>query len=272
MLKIGDFSKLSRISIRMLRHYDLIGLLVPESIDDFTGYRYYSENQLPLASRIAALKEMGFSLNMIDRILKVYDDTASLKEYLLLQQAELKEQAEKTGMQLRILETTLNRIGKDDNIMQYSVSVKEMPERYVASLRKIIPAYDKEGLLWEQLMKEVAPLSIQYANPCNSLAVFHDKEFKEQDPDVEIQISVLGSYQNTASVIFKTVPSVTIASATYKGGYDQLTVVNHAVADWARDNGYEFSEDMFTIYHVGPGQTKNPEEFVTEVCFPVSKR
>lgn len=272
MLKIGDFSKLSRISIRMLRHYDLIGLLVPESIDDFTGYRYYSENQLPLASRIAALKEMGFSLNMIDRILKVYDDTASLKEYLLLQQAELKEQAEKTGMQLRILETTLNRIGKDDNMMQYSVSVKEMPERNVASLRKIIPAYNKEGLLWEQLMKEVTPLSIQYANPCNGLAVFHDKEYKEQDPDVEIQISVLGSYQNTANVIFKTVPSVTIASATYKGGYEQLTTVNHAVADWVRDNGYDFSEDMFTIYHVGPGQTKNPEEFVTEVCFPISKK
>lgn len=42
MLKIGDFSKLSRISIRMLRHYNEIGLLIPESIDDFTGYRYYS--------------------------------------------------------------------------------------------------------------------------------------------------------------------------------------------------------------------------------------
>lgn len=272
MLKIGDFSKLSRISIRMLRHYDLIGLLMPESIDDFTGYRYYSENQLPLASRIAALKDMGFSLNMIDRILKNYDDTESLKKYLLLQQAELKEQAEKTGKQLRILETTINRIGKDDNIMQYSVSIKEMPKRDVASLRRIIPAYDKEGILWEQLMKELGAIHVQYANPCNTIAVFHDKEYKEQDPDVEIQISVTGSYQNTENIEFKTVLPVTIASATYKGSYDQLTTVNHAVADWVRDNGYEFSEAMFTIYHVGPGQTQNAEEFVTEVCFPVIKK
>ena len=57
MLKIGDFSKLSRVSIRMLRHYDEIGLLVPASTDPFTGYRYYSESQLPTAGRIAALRE-----------------------------------------------------------------------------------------------------------------------------------------------------------------------------------------------------------------------
>lgn len=56
MLKIGDFSKLSRISIRMLRHYDEIGLLVPRSTDQMTGYRYYSEDQLPQASRITSLK------------------------------------------------------------------------------------------------------------------------------------------------------------------------------------------------------------------------
>ncbi|MDF2888384.1 MAG: MerR family transcriptional regulator, partial [Lacrimispora sp.] len=52
MLKIGDFSKLSRISIRMLRHYDEIGLMTPRSTDHFTGYRYYSEDQLLKAVRI----------------------------------------------------------------------------------------------------------------------------------------------------------------------------------------------------------------------------
>ena len=46
MLRIGEFSKLSRVSIRMLRHYDDIGLLKPAEIDHFTGYRYYREEQL----------------------------------------------------------------------------------------------------------------------------------------------------------------------------------------------------------------------------------
>ena len=61
MLKIGDFSKLSRVSIRMLRHYDDIGLLKPAEIDEFTGYRYYQEEQLFIMGRITALKDMGFA-------------------------------------------------------------------------------------------------------------------------------------------------------------------------------------------------------------------
>lgn len=136
MLKIGDFSKLSRISIRMLRHYDEIGLLVPESVDEFTGYRYYSEEQLLTANRINALKDMGFSLSVIAEILKAYNDPKTLKGYLLLKQAELKELAEKTGRQLRVLEATISRMGKDDSVMEYSVVLKEIPQRYVASLRK----------------------------------------------------------------------------------------------------------------------------------------
>lgn len=94
MLKIGDFSKLSRISIRMLRHYNEIGLLIPESIDDFTGYRYYSEAQLPVANRITALKDMGFSLGVISQILSQYNDSHKLKTYLQLKQREIKEETD----------------------------------------------------------------------------------------------------------------------------------------------------------------------------------
>ena len=71
MLKIGEFSKLSRVSIRMLRHYDDIGLLKPAEIDSFTGYRYYSPDQLPVVGRITALKDMGFQLADIVKILEV---------------------------------------------------------------------------------------------------------------------------------------------------------------------------------------------------------
>ncbi len=58
MLKIGEFSKLSRVSIRMLRHYDDIGLLKPAEIDTFTGYRYYHEEQLFVIGRITSLKDI----------------------------------------------------------------------------------------------------------------------------------------------------------------------------------------------------------------------
>lgn len=94
MLKIGDFSKLSRISIRMLRHYDEIGLLMPKSIDNFTNYRYYSEEQLPVAGRITALKDMGFALATIGEIMKSYDDPKTLAKFLAVKQAEMQVQAE----------------------------------------------------------------------------------------------------------------------------------------------------------------------------------
>lgn len=272
MLKIGDFSKLSRISIRMLRHYDEIGLLMPRSTDDFTGYRYYSEDQLPAAARIAALRDMGFGLTVIGEILKSYDDPQALAKFLAVKQAELQTQAEETGRRQLLLETAITRLRKDETIMKYDVNLKIMPERYVASLRKIILAYNQEGLLWNTMMAETMGANLKIAEPCYSLAVFHDEGFKESDVDVEIQICVQGEYKNTENVVFKTVPAVEIASAIYKGSYEQLTAVNQAVANWVCGNGYEFDGAMFCIYHVSPAQTQNPDELVTEVCYPVKKK
>lgn len=272
MLKIGDFSKLSRISIRMLRHYDELSLLTPKTTDDFTGYRYYAEDQLPVAGRIAALKDMGFGLAAIGQILKSYDNPRALAEFLSVKQAEVQIEAEEANRRLLILETAINRLRKDETAMKYNVTVKRMPERYVASVRKVIPAYDQEGMLWGIMMQETAHLGMQIADNCNSLAIFHDDDYKERDVDVEVQMTVKGSYQNTENVVFKTEPEMEIASATYKGSYDQLTAVNHAVASWVQDNGYEFYGIMFCIYHVSPHETQNPDEYVTEVCYAVKKK
>lgn len=272
MLKIGDFSKLSRISIRMLRHYDEIGLLIPKDIDSFTNYRYYSEEQLPVASRIKALKDMGFSLATIVEILKSYNNPKALSEFLAVKQAEVQEEANEINQRLLLLETALKRLRKDDMAMNYNVVLKTLPERYVASVRKILPAYNQEGILWNILMSETISLNLQQADNCYSLAIFHDEGYKESDNDIEIQLSVSGEYPNTENVIFKTVPEVEIASATYKGSYEQITEVNQAVAAWVSDNGYEFNGAMFCIYHVSPAQTQDPNELVTEVCYPVKKK
>ena len=104
MLKIGEFSKLSRVSVRMLRHYDEIGLLKPAEIDRFTEYRYYREDQLPTAGRIAALKDMGFSLADIVRILEVYDDRDQLEQFFSARQRELEAISQDTAHKLTLLD------------------------------------------------------------------------------------------------------------------------------------------------------------------------
>ena len=272
MLKIGDFSKLSRVSIRMLRHYDEIGLLSPAATDAATGYRYYSEEQLPVIMRICALKDMGFGLAAIGELLSCYDDPAAIAKYLSLKQLELKEDERDIQRRIQLLESAITRLEKDEKAMKYDVITKTLPERYVASVRMVIPAYDKEYILWQAMMTETASLNVQLAENCYSLAIFHDEGYKESDVDVEIQVVVKGSYANTEHVVFKTEPAVEIASATYKGSYEQLTEVNLAVANWVRDNGYEFNGAMFCIYHVSPAQTSDPDELVTEVCYPVKRK
>ena len=272
MLKIGDFSKLSRISIRMLRHYDEIGLLKPEVVDDLSGYRYYGVSQLPLAERIQVLKSMGFGLAVIGEILEKYDDPRAIEEFLLVKRRELEEQERLTKERLQVLDNTIRWLRKDGNPMNYEVTLKTLPQRYVASVRQVIPAYDAEGMLWQMLNEETASQNLKQAVPCYGLAIFHDEGYKDGDVDVEIQACVEGSYNDTEHVRFKTVAPVQMASATYSGSYDQITKVNESVARWIQENGYEFDGPSFCIYHVSPYEAKSPDDLVTEVCYPVKKK
>lgn len=269
-IKIGEFSKLSRISIRMLRHYDEIGLLKPACIDPDSGYRYYGVDQLPAAGRITALKDMGFGLSDVGRLTAHHDDRELLERCLLLKRAELVEEQRHAERQLRLLDTTLERLRKDE-IMKYDVTLKTFPERYAATLRMNIPIYEMEGVLWSTLVSETAQLNLVPDEPCYCSVVYHDKEFKESNVDVEAQKTVRGSYPDTEHVRFRTLPKVTVASATCKGSYDQLNEVMASVAQWVQDNGYALNGPAFNIYHVSPHETNDPREFVTEVCFPVEK-
>lgn len=271
MLKIGEFSKLSRVSVRMLRHYDEKGLLHPAAIDPASGYRYYREEQLLTAGRIAALRDMGFGVAAIGQLLLCYDDREALERHFRLMEAELTELSQKTARRLRLLETARKGLRKDDNLMEYNVVLKTLPQRQVASVRMTIPSYDQEGTLWSVLVRETAPLKLQEDDPCLCSVLFHDGEFKETNVDVEAQKTVKGSYQDTEHVTFKTVPPVTFASATYKGAYDQIGQVNAAVAAWIEENGFLYDGPSFNIYHISPHETQNPDEFVTEVCYPVKK-
>lgn len=270
MLKIGEFSILSRISIRMLRHYDETGLLRPDHTDDWTGYRYYREDQLTDAARIAALRDMGVGIQAIAEAVR--GDGAVLERVLRSRQAELLGQSQVIREQLQRLETALQRLGKDAFTMNYEVTCKTLPRRHVASVRDVLPTYYEEGRLWHTLMRETAPLRMRQAEPCYTLAVYHDKEFRDRDVDVEIQMAVQGEYPDTEHVRFKTVEPILMASATYTGSYDRMSEVNAAVAAWVQDNGYVFDGLSFCIYHVSPHETQNPDEWVTEVCYPVRKQ
>ncbi|WP_226545325.1 MerR family transcriptional regulator [Bacillus thuringiensis] len=268
MFKIGDFSKLSSISIRMLRHYDKVELLQPVKVDEQSGYRYYSAAQLKKVNRIQMLKGMGFNIASIKEIVES-DNIDGIKEQFLNRSAQIKEDMNNLQKQLRLLEASIKTMREDVVEMNYHVSIKEIPERNVASVRKIIPSYNREGDLWDILMQEIQMKNSSIAHPNYSIAVFHDREYKENDVDVEIQLSILGKHENTKDVTFKKIESTNVASITVNGSYEQMTAVNEAAAKWIETEGYELADPMFNIYHVSPAMESDPNKWVTEVCYPV---
>ena len=266
MLKIGEFSKLSRVSIRMLRHYDDIGLLKPAEIDNFTGYRYYHEEQLFTIGRITSLKDMGFALADIIKILDNYDDKEKMDAFLSERQKELSKLSKETEYKLMLLETARKRLRKEQK-MSFDVTVKTIPERYAATVHMVVPHYEDEGMAWNMMGECKEPLIP--ADPCYAIAEFLDDEFKEENVEIVVSMAVKGKYQDTEHVKFKTLPAVKVASCIIKGNYDQMGEAYATVASWIKANGHKMNGPMFNIYHVSPAQTKNPEEYVTEACFPI---
>ena len=173
MLKIGEFSKLSRVSVRMLRHYDEIGLLKPAETDRFTDYRYYGEDQLPTAGRIAALKDMGFSLADIVRILAVYDDREQLERFFSARQMELEALSQDTARKLTLLDAARKRLRKEED-MRYNVTIKTIPERYAATVQMTIPHYEDEGMIWGRLAEETCRMNLAEDDPCLCAVTYLD--------------------------------------------------------------------------------------------------
>jgi effector-binding domain-containing protein len=214
---------------------------------------------------------MGFSLNTIWDMLNTYDDIDNLKRYLLLRYDEMEIEVEEKQSKLKLLKSIINRIGKDCDYLKYNVVVKDLPSRYVASLRDIIPGKQQEGLLWDKLSKLIETQKVKYASPCFPVTIYYDEGYKEKDVDVEIQIPVNGKYINTGDVRFITTDPMTVASIIINGSYEQLPEANEAVAKYISDNEFTISGPIFYIYHVNHGMETNPENWVTEICYPITK-
>ena len=125
MIRIGDFSKLSRVSIKTLRYYDEMGLLKPVEVDRFTGYRYYDFHQLPRLYRILALKELGFSLEEISRFLEENLSTEELRGMLKLRQAEIRQRVKEETLRLEQVEHWLRQTQQENFMSKYDVVLKE---------------------------------------------------------------------------------------------------------------------------------------------------
>lgn len=121
MLKIGDFARIARVTVKTLRHYACEGLLEPVYIDRYSGYRYYTLDQLPTLNRILALKDLGFSLAQIRQLMRETLTAEELRGMLRLKHVELQQTVERERERLQRVEERLQLIDREG-----SASVSEI--------------------------------------------------------------------------------------------------------------------------------------------------
>ncbi|MGX7025273.1 MerR family transcriptional regulator [Vagococcus hydrophili] len=270
-MKISHFSKLANTSVRMLRHYEDLGLITVSRSSENNNYREYSAEQLPRVNQIKSLQEMGFSLRMIKEILD-NPKTKTLETYFELQKDYLNEQLEKVSYQQSLLETVSDMITTNNDYLNYNVVLKELPERQIMSLRRTVSDYQEEQGLWQELYEEYLAQNVSFSEPPLGLTLYHNEAYEEENIDLEIQSSVIGVYQDTATVTFKQVPKITVASTTFQGSFEQMPLIMEALGRWIEVNQLEIAGPMINIYHVTAAQDPNPDNWLTEACLVVKTK
>ncbi len=184
MFRIGDFSRIARVSSRLLRFYDEIGLFVPVHADPHTGYRYYSVSQLAQLNRILVLKELGFELDQVRKILNFNVGAAELRNMLLLRRNDVEKTLAIEAQRLRHIETRIAQLETDGALSAEDVFVRVEPAQRFLSLRRIVPSFDAARGLIAQLRAQARGL-LPKGQAYRLVAVAHSPQFEADELDVE---------------------------------------------------------------------------------------
>src|SRR4051812_44844045 len=145
MFRIGEFARLGSVSVRSLRHYHDLGLLVPADIDGATGYRAYAGAQLAQLNRIVALKELGFSLEQIQQVIS--DVTVEeLRGMLMLRRAQIADELALQHDQLAHVEARLRAIEREGAMPRDDIVIKRLPAQRVAVIGSPAPGFGPTNL------------------------------------------------------------------------------------------------------------------------------
>lgn len=271
MIRIGDFSKLSRVSVKTLRYYDEMGLLKPVSVDAFTGYRLYEYNQLSVLHRILALKDLGFSLEEIGRLLDDGLSVEQMRGMLKLRQTEARQRLREEAERLERIESQLRQIEQEEVMSKYDVVIKSADEIKMVSVRGVVPTPPEQGPLWQELE---GYLELQHVRPTGAcFTLYHDDEFKERDWDIEVCEPINVDLSETGSVKVHMLPAVeSLASTIHNGPFVTIGEAYSAIGKWITDNGYRIVGPCREIY-LNPSQNNSQTDpnTVSEIQFPVEK-
>ncbi len=272
MFTIGDFARLGRVSVRMLRHYDSIGLLRPASVDPHTGYRFYRADQLRRLNRVIALKELGLTLEQVRAIVDDAVDVAELRGMLRLRRSQLADQLAADTARLAAVEARLRMIESEGRMTTQDVVLKEIAPARVAELTAVAASYQGEDIgpviqpLYPELFRRLSAAGV---NPTGPAIAWYEPADAGGDA-VVVHAGVLVDAEPSAApdVAVRDLPALrTAATIIHHGAMDDVEPSMQALARWIEENGYRtdgFAREVYLDYC-----PDTPEKGVTELQIAV---
>lgn len=269
-MKIGDFARLGRVSVRMLRHYDQLGLLVPDLVDPYSGHRVYRADQLSRLNRVVALKDLGFTLEQVGHLLTDEVTAEELRGMLRLRRAELAEEAKVTAARLLSVEHRLAIIDKEDTMSTQEFVVTSLPARRIAG-RSVTLATPEEigGVVGEMFGQVAGALARAGYRPDGACALY---DGAESGLRVTVGFEYAGAAPadpDAAGFEVVDVPAAPVAvTGVHLGAMDTISASWQAMHQWLEANGYAPVGTCSEVYLVA-GDDIDQSQWVTELRQPV---
>lgn len=257
-----------QVSVKTLRHYELKGLLPPQEVDEWTGYRYYTIDQMQRLKDIRDLKNLGFSL---EEIKDLYDDESQSPKV-----DQLSAKIEETERQLRLLLRRRDQLQrwrdsrKQINTME-KFTIQSLPEIIVASHRETIPNYKALGpMLVSKVGPEMHRLGCKCPPPGYCFTIEHNKEYTPTDIDIEYceQVEEMGT--DSSIVQFKRLPAVPKALCMkHVGPYERFYDSFVEAFRYIDEHGFKIAGKHRTSYIDGIWNQADPAKWVSLIQIPI---
>lgn len=279
MFKIGEFSKLCGLSIDTLYHYEKMKILIPDNINEYTGYRSYDAAQLVTVNKLLALKDAGFSLDEIAKILNNNLSNSVLLEMLEIKALSLENELKSKRERLERLHTNIFLIKNGGVPVMNEISIKKVEPIFAASIRKSFTKdrFDDElEIMWSDVNRHIDEKGGRRTIPCMMIYytgwvdLVNWTDTGEQPLDVEVVEPMIRPIEGNKIVRVYELPAVQkMACIVHKGPFTSISKTNEMLYDWIKNNGYIAVGTLREIYHKGEWATDNPDEYITELQVPL---
>jgi DNA-binding transcriptional MerR regulator len=267
MFTIGDFARLGGVSIRMLRHYDAIGLLRPARVDPDSAYRSYEAGQLGRLNRVIALKELGFKLQQVQAILDEEVSVEELHGMLRMRRAQLEEQIAADAGRLARVEARLRAIEREGHMNTEDVVLKGVAPVRIAELTDVAASYGPEAIgpvirpLYEELGHRLHEAGV---TPVGPPIAYYEPSGEAKDAVIVhagLPVAVdAGTEREFAVVDLPEIESA--ATLMHRGSMDNVDGTYQTLAHWIEENGYRTDGLHREVYVECPAAR---EDWVTEL-------